>query len=97
MLLCFTKVHLLACIKPHGPSVIGLILYYVLFPPVRYCFITFCGTTVDPLKEILMKEVSKYVCLYNSSSQQNKSSQMAANSWKQISTDIDLDVANYTK
>ncbi|KAL7404308.1 hypothetical protein ABVT39_012875 [Epinephelus coioides] len=49
------------------------------------------------MEERLIEEVRKYVHLYNSSSAHYKDSQMAANSWKEISQNISVDVADSTK
>ncbi|XP_072095034.1 uncharacterized protein [Mobula birostris] len=52
---------------------------------------------MDQIEERLMEEVRKYVHLYDSSSPDYKDCQMASNSWKEISTNIGLDVMECTK
>lgn len=47
---------------------------------------TYCRINMNKPKEILIKEVSKYDYFYDSSSQHYKDCQLAANSWKELST-----------
>ncbi|XP_042607267.1 uncharacterized protein LOC122142017 [Cyprinus carpio] len=52
---------------------------------------------MDQVTERLIEEVRKYSHLYDSSSGDYKDCQMAANSWREISSNVDLDVAECMK
>ncbi|XP_059398601.1 uncharacterized protein LOC132130803 [Carassius carassius] len=52
---------------------------------------------MDQVTERLVEEVRKYSHLYDSSSAEYKDCQMAANSWREISSNVGLDVADCMK
>ncbi|CAM4596822.1 unnamed protein product [Leuciscus chuanchicus] len=52
---------------------------------------------MDQVTERLVEEVWKYSHLYDSSSAEYKDCQMAANSWREISSNVGLDVADCMK
>nr|XP_055059300.1 transcription factor Adf-1-like [Misgurnus anguillicaudatus] len=66
-------------------------------PAIFKCSGELVNMEMDQATERLIEEVRKYSHLYDSSSPNYKDCQMAANSWREISSNVGLDVADCMK